>query len=195
MVTLPQELIHAVTDYVSSTTDLRTLREVSRTFKALAEPRAFRVVHFTIHATSVQGLNNFHESDTLRHFVEEVVFHYGDIELVGPEPEKAVMEEIEGDDEWRCAEIRWEDQMGESEDEYDDEEVSDAGSMGESEGEHYDEERSGEDESDSVHSGLRFTELEERRRILEDNQHEQIKLKGGPSLIILNLTPILINIY
>jgi hypothetical protein len=50
----------------------------------------------------VQGLNNIHESETLRHFVEEVVFHYGDIELVGPEPEKAVMGEIE-DDEWKCA--------------------------------------------------------------------------------------------
>jgi hypothetical protein len=171
MVTLPQELIHAVTDYVSSTADLRTLREVSRTFKALAEPRAFRVVHFAIHATSVQGLNNIHESDTLRHFVEEVVFRYGDIELVGPEPEKAVMEEIEGDDEWRCAKMQWQEQM-------DNEEVSDTGSMGESEDEHYESEGSGEDESDSVHSGLRLTGPEERRRILEDHQQEQMELKG-----------------
>ena len=102
MVTLPQELIHAVTDYVSSTTDLRTLREVSRTFKALAEPRAFRVIHLTIHTTSVQGLNNIHESDA---FVEDVVFHY--------------------DDEWECAVTALvQEEMRESEDEHDDEEGS-----------------------------------------------------------------------
>jgi hypothetical protein len=160
MVTLPQELIHAVTDYVSSTTDLRTLREVSRTFKALAEPRVFRVVHITIYATSVQGLNNIHESDALRHLVKEVVLHFGDIELIGPEPEKAAMEELEVDDEWRCAEIQ--EQMGESEDE------------------RYDEEGSGGDRSDSVHSGSGFTE-EESRRILEENQQERIDLKGNPS--------------
>ena len=39
--------------------------------------------------------NNIHESDALRHFVKEIILHYGDIELVGPEPEKAMMEELE----------------------------------------------------------------------------------------------------
>ena len=63
MVTLSQELIHAVTDYISSTTDLCTLHEVNRTFKALAEPQAFRVVHVTIYATSMQGQNNIHPCD------------------------------------------------------------------------------------------------------------------------------------
>ena len=130
MVTLPQELILAVADYVSSTADLRTLREVSRTFKAIAEPRAFRVVHFTIYAASMQRLNNIHESDALRHFVKEVILHYVDIELVGPEPEKVVMEELERDDERECfesAEVRA--PMSEPRDEYDDEEASDVGSI------------------------------------------------------------------
>ena len=127
MVTLPQELIHAVTDYVSSTTDLRTLREVNRTFKAIAEPRAFRVVHFTIDAASVQRLNNIHESDALRHFVKEVILHYVDIE---PEPEKAVTEELKSYDEWGCFEsAEAQAPKGEFEDDDDEEELSDAGSI------------------------------------------------------------------
>jgi hypothetical protein len=129
MVTLPQELIHAVTDHVSSTADLRTLREVNRTFKAIAEPRAFRVVHFTIYAASIQRLNNIHNSDALRHFVKEVILHYVDKELVGPKPEKAVMEELESEDEecFESAEVQA--LVGEPGDEYDDKEVSDAGSI------------------------------------------------------------------
>jgi hypothetical protein len=147
MDTLPQELIHAVTDYISSTTDLLTLREVNRKFKAVAEPRAFRVVHCTIYATSVQGLNNIHESDALRHFVKEIILHYEDMELVGPEPEKAMMEELESDDEWGSAEVQ------ERMDEYNDEKVSDAGSMGESEDEHFDEDGLGEDERIEIDEG------------------------------------------
>ena len=102
MVTLSQELIHAVTDYVSSTTDLHTLCEVSRTFEALAEPCTFHIIHLTIHATSMQGLNNIHESDV---FVEDVVFHY--------------------DDEWECAITTLvQEEMHESEDEHNESEGS-----------------------------------------------------------------------
>jgi hypothetical protein len=105
----------------------------------------------------VQGLNNIHESDTLRHFVEEVVFHYGDIELVGPEPEKVVMEELEGDDECGCAEVQ--EQMGESKDEYDDEEISDAVPMVE-------------------WASIRLGDPEEKRRFLEaEDKRQQIELK------------------
>ncbi|KIM89985.1 hypothetical protein PILCRDRAFT_812780 [Piloderma croceum F 1598] len=81
MVTLPLELINEVIDYVPSTSiaDLRTLRIVSRTFKTLATPRVFRVLHVTASTQSVQRLKNVHESDELRHFVEKVVFlHEGD---------------------------------------------------------------------------------------------------------------------
>jgi hypothetical protein len=75
---LPLELIHEVTDHVpsTSTSDLRTLRLVSRTFCKAATPRVFRILHVTNSAKSVKRLTNIHESDCLRHFVEEVVFQY-----------------------------------------------------------------------------------------------------------------------
>jgi hypothetical protein len=83
MDTLPLELIDTVIDYVPSTSiaDLRTLRIVSRTFKTLATPRVFRVLHVTARTQSVQRLKNVHESDELRHFVEKVVFQHGDDRL------------------------------------------------------------------------------------------------------------------
>ena len=91
----PQELIHTITDYISSTTDLCTLCEVNKTFKVIVEPQAFHTIHFTIYATSMQRLNNIHESDALQHFMKEIILHYVDMELVGPEPKKVVMEELE----------------------------------------------------------------------------------------------------
>ena len=80
MHTLPLELIDTVIDYIPSISiaDLRTLRKVSRTFKTLVTPRLFRVLHVTARTPSVRRLKNVHESDELRHFVQKVVFRYGD---------------------------------------------------------------------------------------------------------------------
>jgi hypothetical protein len=78
---LPLELVDEVIGYIPSASiaDLRTLRMVSTTFKSLATPRVFRVLHVTASTKSVQRLKNVHESDELRHFVEKVVFrHEGD---------------------------------------------------------------------------------------------------------------------
>lgn len=73
---LPLELIHEVVVNVSSTTDLRTLRQVNRTFNKIATPGAFRVLD--VRLNNVHGLENIHNSDNLHHLVEEIVFKYGD---------------------------------------------------------------------------------------------------------------------
>ena len=111
MSSLPLELIHDVVDNVSSTTDLRTLREVNKTFKTLATPGAFRVLHVRVHAESVQGLKNIHDSDDLRHFVEEVIFNYGDKPSDDEELDSIVLEDDDGDECWDSdeSENNWED--------------------------------------------------------------------------------------
>ncbi|KIM87913.1 hypothetical protein PILCRDRAFT_814622 [Piloderma croceum F 1598] len=73
---LPLELIHEVVVNVPSTTDLRTLRQVNRTFNKIATPGAFRVLD--VRLNNVQGLENIHNSDNLRHLVEEIDFKYSD---------------------------------------------------------------------------------------------------------------------
>jgi hypothetical protein len=73
---LPLELIHEVVVNVPSTTDLRTLRQVNKTFNKIATPGAFRVLD--VRLNNVHGLENIHNSDNPHHLVEEIVFKYGD---------------------------------------------------------------------------------------------------------------------
>jgi len=112
MSTLPLELIHAVVDNIVSTPELMTLRKVSKTFKTLATPCVFRVLHIRIHLDSIQRLENIHESDDLRHFVEEVVFQYTDNESDDEDIESeedsetrsvkvTAVEDLEGNDKWK----------------------------------------------------------------------------------------------
>jgi hypothetical protein len=112
MSTFPLELIHAVVDNIVSTPELKTLRKVSKTFKTLATPSVFRVLHIRIHLDSIQRLENIHESDELRHFVEEVVFQYTDnesddedIESEGDSETRSVkvtaVEDLEVNDKWK----------------------------------------------------------------------------------------------
>jgi hypothetical protein len=112
MSTLPLELIHAVVGNIVSTPELKTLRKVSKTFKTLATPCVFRVLHIRIHSDSIQRLENIHESDDLRHFVEEVVFQYTDNESDDEDIESeedsetrsvkvTAVEDLEGNDKWK----------------------------------------------------------------------------------------------
>jgi hypothetical protein len=112
MSTFPLELIRAVVDNIVSTPELKTLRKVSKTFKMLATPCVFQVLHIRIHSDSIQRLENIHESDDLRHFVEEVVFQYTgnesddeDIESEEDSETQSVkvteVEDLEGNDKWK----------------------------------------------------------------------------------------------
>ena len=113
MSTFPLELIRAVVDNIVSTSELKTLRKVSRTFNTLATPGVFRVLHVTVLSDSVQRLESVHKSDVLRHFVEEVVFQYADTESDDEDIESEAsdsetrsvkvtrVENLEGDDKWK----------------------------------------------------------------------------------------------
>jgi len=73
---LPLELIHEVVVNIPSTTNLRTLHQVNRTFNKIATPGAFHVLY--VRLNNVQALENIHDSDNLCHLVKEIVFKYGD---------------------------------------------------------------------------------------------------------------------
>ena len=75
-------------------------------------PRVFQVLHVKIHLDSIQRLENIHESDDLRHFVEQVVFQYTDNESDDEDVESeedsetrsvkvTAVEDLEGDDKWK----------------------------------------------------------------------------------------------
>ena len=75
-------------------------------------PRVFQVLHVKIHLDSIRRLENIHESDDLRHFVEQVVFQYTDNESDDEDVESeedsetrsvkvTAVEDLEGDDKWK----------------------------------------------------------------------------------------------
>lgn len=78
---LPLELIQLIVDSIPESVDVRRLRLVSRKFKAIITPRAFRVLHVTVYEDSVNHMNFIQDHDELRHHVQEVVFQYEDEEI------------------------------------------------------------------------------------------------------------------
>lgn len=78
---LPLELIQLIVDSIPESVDVRPLRLVSRKFKAIITPRAFRVLHVTVYEDSVNHMNFIQDHDELRHHVQEVVFQYEDEEI------------------------------------------------------------------------------------------------------------------
>ena len=164
----PLELIHAVVANIVSTPELKTLRKVNKTFKALATPRVFRVLHVRIRLDSIQRLENIHESDDLRHFVEEVVFQYTDNESDDEDVESEedsetrpvkvmAVEDLEGDDKWKGYEDKelWVYEAEQEEDEMMDRELTTDGSeVGNSDGKSTE-----EDEGDEFVEEVSFAQL------------------------------------